>query len=145
MLVVRLAIVKTSDLDSGLRTELAAVEAIQAIPTPVMFFEDVVLRRKPSHKERAEQAFAHHTPLLAALLAAACREGDLSGGLVAEIENVLELSRLRNWAMACPELELIHLVRLPETVEMLVDLPRNAEVGRDLTYAMAGLARSVLR
>jgi hypothetical protein len=109
-----------------------------------MFFEDVVLRRKPSHKERAEKAFAQHTPLLAALLAAACRDEDLPRELVADISVALELSRLRDWAMAHPELELISLVRLPEPVGMLVELPRNADVGRGITYRMVGLARRVL-
>jgi hypothetical protein len=137
--------VTTASLDSALRTEIAAVEAIVWPRSPWMWFEDVVLRRKPSHKKRMAQAFAQHAHALAALLATASREGGLSAKLIFDIDLVLKLSGLRKWAMAHSELTLIGALRLPEEVEMLAELPGTSDVRALLTYRMVGLAKRVLR
>lgn len=121
-----------------------AVRAIKSM-TPWMAFQDLVLRRKPSHKQRIDEAFARHTPILAALLAAEVRDAQVSPSLAADIESHLELSRLRDWVASHEALRLLDLLPLPDPLNTAIDLPRNKFLGQLMTYRMVGLGRRVLR
>lgn len=139
----------TADILGGLRDEMAAVSAINYVRTPLMAFQDVVLRRKPSHKRTADEAFARHGPVLAALLAELVARDEASPPLASEIAVLLDLSRLREWATTKPAAELalavIEQLPLPDPAGKLLSLPSSKVVGQALVLRMVGVGRKLLR